>query len=97
MFDDPQVKRFKENFHLFIPREYWTLQMGSRKKHLRIDVKLFAADWRRDADAEILYDCLQASGVITNDRWVRMKFVDATKLDAINPRAEITIIELAPE
>ncbi len=96
MYDDPQVEAFKDQFYLFVPLVMRMAKLGSKKKHLRVDVKLFAADWRRDADVEILYDCLQACGVISNDRWIRMKFVDATKLDAINPRAEITIIELAP-
>ncbi len=97
MFDDPQVKAFKENFYLFVPKEYRSFGLGGRKALLRVDIRLYAQDWRRDADVEAIYDCLQTCGVISNDRWIRMKFVDATKLDAVNPRAEITIIELAPE
>ncbi len=97
MFDDPQVKAFKENFYLFVPKEYRLIGLGGPKGLLRVDIRLYAKDWRRDADVEAIYDCLQYCGVISNDRWIRMKFVDATKLDAIHPRAEITITELAPE
>ncbi len=97
MFDDPQVVAFKRDFPLFVPAMFKGLKFGSQKQFVRIDVRLYAESWRRDADVEIIYDCLQESEVLSNDRWVRMKFVDATRIDAINPRAEIEIRELAPQ
>ncbi len=97
MFDDDEVKAFKRDFYLFVPAYMTSMNLGSKKILLRMDVKLYADSWRRDADIEILCDCLQACGVISNDRWIRMKFVDATKVDPIHPRAEIELQELAPQ
>ncbi len=88
---------YKLEFGYHVPAHFKGLAMGSKKQLLRADVRIYAADFRRDADPEILFDCLQACGVISNDRWIRMKFVDATKLDANNPRAEIELRELAPQ
>ena len=94
MFDDAEVKAFKRDFPLLVPKEYRGLGMGSRKKLLALTVFLVHKDWRRDADIEIIPDCLQAAGVISNDRWIRVKHVYACVVDKKRPRAEITIDEL---
>ena len=94
MFDDPQVVAYKRDFGTFVSDKL-RIGMGSRKVFLRVDVRLYPESWRRDADAEILFDCLQACGVVSNDRWIRLKVINATTLDPIHPRAEIEITELA--
>ncbi len=95
MYCDPQVMAYKRDFGLFIPAKDKLAKLGSKLRFLRVDVRLYPENWRRDADCEILYDCLQECGVISNDRWIRLKTINATTLDPINPRAEIDIMELA--
>lgn len=91
MFDDPQVKAYKEQFGLFVPSKYRDLGLGSQGDPLQLTVLLVHDSWRRDADIEILPDCLQAAGVVKNDRWIRRKFIYAERIDAENPRVEITL------
>jgi Holliday junction resolvase RusA-like endonuclease len=43
---------------------------------------------------EAVYDSLQTAGVVSNDRWIRVKHVYATEVDPVNPRVEIMIEEL---
>lgn len=93
MYNDPQVEAYKLNFGLQVPPQHRNAGLGSAKSLLCIKIDLFHDSWRRDADCEIIYDCLQASGVITNDRWVRRKYIEASRIDAGNPRAEIMIQE----
>jgi hypothetical protein len=95
MYDDPEVVAYKRDFGFFVPPEYKTLKLGSKRRFVRVDVRIFAQDWRRDADAEILYDCLQVAGVLSNDRWARLKTISAVSIDPARPRAEIDVIELA--
>ncbi len=94
MFDDPQVVAYKRDFGLFV-KDSDKRNLGSKSVFLRVDVRLYPENWRRDAEAEIVFDCLQAYGVISNDRWIRLKVINATTLDPIHPRAEIDITELA--
>lgn len=95
MHDDAQVVAYKRDFGLLLPARLRDLQMGSARRFLRVDVRIYHDSWRRDIDAEIVFDLLQASGVISNDRWIRTKFIDGTRIDPLHPRAEIDIYELA--
>ncbi len=94
MFDDPQVVAYKRDFGLFV-KPSQQQKLGSARQFLRVDVRLYPENWRRDAEAEIVFDCLQACGVISNDRWIRLKTINATTLDPIHPRCEVDITELA--
>jgi Holliday junction resolvase RusA-like endonuclease len=57
---------------------------------LEIDVTVYQDSLRRDLDIELLCDCLQRSGVITNDRKFWRK-VSERKIDKQNPRVEFFI------
>lgn len=94
MFDDPEVKAFKRDFPILVPKKYRLLGLGSKKRFLEVSIRLFHKDWRRDADVEAVYDSLQTAGVVSNDRWIRVKHVYATEVDPVNPRVEIMIEEL---
>ncbi len=94
MFDDPQVVAYKRDFGLLVPLKYRNLQLGSKATHLRLKIRLLAKDWRRDCEAAIIPDCLQAAGVVSNDRWIRIIEIDASAIDPDNPRAEIILEDL---
>jgi Holliday junction resolvase RusA-like endonuclease len=91
MFDDSQVQRYKADFGLQVPPQYRNLALGTRLDPLEATIRLLHDSWRRDADAEIIFDCLQTAGVVSNDRWIRRKFIYAETIDPLNPRAEITV------
>ncbi len=91
MFDDPQLVRYKADFGYQVPAKYRDLNLGSKDDPLECTVTLFHDSWRRDADAEIIFDCLQTAGVVANDRWIRRKFIYAERIDPENPRCEITV------
>lgn len=95
MFDDPEVKAFKRDFPTFVPAAYRKLALGGKKNLLQVSVWIYHRDWRRDADAEAVYDSLQSAGVVSNDRWIRVKHIYATEVDPKNPRVEIEISELS--
>ena len=91
MFDDPQVKAYKAAFWLFVPPEYRRLELGTQDDPLQATVRLIHDSWRRDVDAEIVFDCLQDAGVVKNDRWIRRKIIYGETIDPANPRCEITL------
>jgi Holliday junction resolvase RusA-like endonuclease len=93
-FDNPQVKAYKRDFPALVPPQYRNLRLGGRSALLRLSVTLYHDSWRRDADIEIIKDCLQAAGVIQNDRWIRESHTYATEIDPDNPRCEITLEDL---
>ena len=60
---------------------------------VRLTVRAFYKDNRRDLDTALLHDCLQNQGVILNDR--QIKELHAYRLlDRLNPRVEFELEEL---
>jgi Holliday junction resolvase RusA-like endonuclease len=93
-FDNPEVKAYKRDFFYGVSKEFRGKNLGSKSGLLGCIIRIYHRDWRRDADVEIIYDCLQTAGVVLNDRWIRNKLVLGDMLDADNPRAEITLFTL---
>jgi len=94
IYDDIQIVAYKRTFALLVPSRCRNLRLGGPRAHLKLSVRLYHDSWRRDADIAIVADCLQAAGVIANDRWIRVFEIDARAIDSDNPRAEIVIEEL---
>lgn len=94
MFDDDQVKAYKRDFPLLCPSRFRKLNLGSSERFLQVTVMIYHDNWKRDADAEIIFDCLQTAGVISNDRWIRVKHISAKMIDPQNPRAVIWVEEI---
>lgn len=93
-FDNAAVKVYKRDFHCLLPSKFRNMQLGSRESLLGIRVRIYHANWRRDVDGEIILDCLQTAGVVSNDRWFRIKEFHGCSVDGENPRAEIFIWKL---
>jgi Holliday junction resolvase RusA-like endonuclease len=96
-FDNAAVKAYKRDFAYLVPAEFRGRNLGSKDQLLGISIALYHADWRRDVDCEIILDCLQAAGVVSNDRWFRYKAFNGARVDPRHPRAEIQIWELGKE
>lgn len=86
------ARAFQRAFAAQVPRTAM-LSLGSLKKPLRVMVTVYYRDMRSDLDAALVYDCLQGSGVIRNDRYVREK-IEVARIDKENPRVEIIVEEL---
>jgi hypothetical protein len=93
-FDNDEVRAYKLDFFYKVAREFRNKNLGNKAGLLGCIIRIYHRDWRRDADVEIIYDCLQTAGVVLNDRWIRNKLVLGDLLDAENPRAEITLFTL---
>ncbi len=95
MYNDPQVMAYKRDFGLQVPPKYRDASLGSATRLLDVKIWLYHDSWRRDADAEIVFDCLQDAGVVSNDRWIRLKTINGLQIDKDRPRAHIVINELS--
>jgi Holliday junction resolvase RusA-like endonuclease len=86
------TRKFEHDFMFQVPSEYRGLQLGSLTVPLSARVTVFYPSRRSDLDAALVYDCLQNSGVIKNDRYITEK-VERACVDPKNPRVEIELFE----
>ncbi len=94
MYNKAEVEAYQRDFFYQVPAKCRNLKLGSKARPLDIKIWLYHPSWQRDADAEIIYDCLQTAGVILNDRWARLKWINALQIDKDKPRAHIVIQEM---
>ena len=85
----PKVKQFERDFQYQVPAKAKLGITGD----VAVTVIAFYPSRRQDLDPSVVYDLLQHSGVIENDRQVKIKH-EEWKLDKENPRVEITVREL---
>lgn len=88
----PEVTRYEENFALQVPNRY---RIGLEGQ-LSIEIHAWYPNWRRDCDVEIIYDLLQSTGVIENDRYVVHKCTWRHTDKSVKPRAVIRIRRVGP-
>ena len=86
----PKVRKFQQDFIFQVPAKYRDLKLGSAAEPLRTVVVVFYPSWRQDLSCEAVYDCLQAAGVVANDRFIREKH-EFAEVDPKNPRVEIIV------
>lgn len=84
--------RYAIAFGLQVPPEC-KQALGGEKAPLRAIVSVFYNSFRSDLDCAAVYDLLQQTGVVSNDRWIREKH-EYAGVDKLNPRVEITIEEM---
>lgn len=92
MMKHPKALKFEEDFALQVPVEA-KRQLGSKDELLRATITVYYPSWRQDGDFALIYDLLQKTGVVSNDRWIREKH-EYVEVDPKNPRCEIQIEEL---
>ncbi len=89
----PKARLFEETFALQVPADARNLMLGSSVSLLRANISVWYPSHLQDLDTAIVYDCLQRSGVISNDRYVVEKH-EWGHVDVKNPRVAITIEEI---
>lgn len=89
-FKNPAVVAFERDFQRLVPPDYKNRRMGSLTQPLRAIVTVYYPSRRQDLDCALVFDCLQAAGVIANDRYVIEQHLYA-EVDAKNPRVEIAL------
>lgn len=92
MLKHPKARQFERDFLIQVRPEH-RRELGSKKRPLRAVVTVFYPSRRQDLDAEIIFDLLQKSHVVLNDRFIHEKHI-YWALDKKNPRAEITVEEI---
>lgn len=93
MLKHPKCRRFEQDFLIQVPRSA-KRALGSIKRPLRATVRVFYPTFQQDADVEVVFDLLQKSGVVRNDRYIREKHIYAHQVDKKNPRVEIEVSEI---
>ena len=89
----PKAKQFEADFVAQVPHSA-KLGLGSRNRLLRASVTVYYPTWLQDVDVEIVWDLLQKTGVVSNDRWIRQKFIDGLHVDPDRPRVEVVVEEI---
>ncbi len=86
------ARQFRKDFLVQVPRNA-RMSLGSLKRHVRTKITVYYPDMRSDLDAALVYDLLQESGVVQNDRYIREK-LEIARIDKANPRVEIEVSEI---
>ncbi len=84
-----KARKFEEDFALQVPPGA-KVGMGGRKSLLRASVTVYYPSWRQDADFALIYDLLQKTGVVSNDRWIRERH-EWAKVDTVMPRVHVKL------
>lgn len=85
-------RTFERSFMSQVPRKAM-LALGSLDRLLWSKVTVYYPSMRSDLDCAFVYDLLQKSGVVRNDRYIREKY-ERGLIDAKNPRVEIAVGEI---
>lgn len=85
-----KARQFEKDFALQVPPEYRNLRLQGP---LRINVTVYYPSRRQDLDAALVFDCLQKSGVIANDRDLIEQHL-YREVSKDKPRVEISLEEL---
>ena len=82
---------FRRDFYAQLPGSA-RRAIGSLDKPIRAMVTVYYPTMKSDLDFAYLYDLLQVSGVVRNDRYIREKH-EVARIDKKNPRVEIVLEE----
>lgn len=91
-FKNTAVRAYERNFALQVPQDA-KQAIGAPDRPLRTTVRVWYQSRRSDLSPELVYDLLQESGVVVNDRFIREKH-EFGEVDAANPRVEIEVEEI---
>lgn len=88
-----EAREYVDHFTTSVPKEYWTLEAGDLKDDLRLDIIVWYTSRRSDLSVELVKDCIEAAGVIKNDRYVREEHLYGF-VDKENPRTMIRLYRI---
>lgn len=81
---------YAQLFMYNVPSELRDKKWGSKDEHLVLRAHIWYASNRPDLSSEMLMDLLQESGVISNDRWIKVQLLSSS-VDKENPRTHIRL------
>ncbi len=87
------ARKYVDHFIPSVPEEYRTLGVGALDDDLRLDIIVWYTSRRPDLSVELIKDCLEAAGVIKNDRYVREEHLYGF-VDKENPRTMIRLYRI---
>lgn len=86
---------FEKHFIENVPEELTTAKFGALDDPLALYAMLYYANRRSDMHVEIIQDCLEKSGVIKNDRYLREAHVLAgLAQEGEEPRIEVYLYKI---
>jgi len=88
---NPECRAFERTFMDQVPG-YARRALGGVDRPLKAQIIVYYPSMRSDLDCAFVYDLLQKSGVVRNDRYIRTK-LEIARIDKDQPRVEITIQE----
>lgn len=87
-----ECKIFARDFVHQVPRAAMQA-IGSADRLVRSKITVYYTSLRPDLDCTFVYDLLQKTGVVRNDRYIRDKR-EIALVDKANPRVEIELEEM---
>ena len=98
MFKNQKVLAYEQIFYpqmnLLKTKAKYKLEETKRSPVYALVANIFFRDMRRDVDTILFCDLLQKSGVIGNDRSIRVKILFGVQVDPKNPRIEFILLKL---
>ena len=88
-----KARAYVDHFITSVPEEYRTLDVGTLDDDLLLDIIVWYTSRRPDLSVELIKDCLEAAGVIKNDRYVREEHLYGF-VDKENPRTTIRLYRI---
>ncbi len=88
-----EALQYEESFDEQVPDDL-RLGIGSLKSPLRLDIVVFYSSNRPDVSVELVMDCLENSGVVKNDRYIKEQHIYGF-VDKYNPRVELILTPLS--
>lgn len=91
-----KAREYVDHFIASIPEEYQTLNAGTLDDDLRLDIIVWYINRRSDLSVELIKDCIEAAGIIKNDRYVREEHLYGF-VDKENPRTKIRLYRITSD
>ena len=89
-----EAREYLSHFKASVPEKYRDLNLGSLKDDLRLDIIVWYTSRRPDLSVELIKDCIEAAGVIKNDRYIREEHLYGF-VDKQDPRINIRLYSIS--
>lgn len=91
-----EAREYLAHFITSVPEKYRDLNLGTLEDDLRLDIIVWYTSRRPDLSVELVKDCIEAAGVIKNDRYVREEHLYGF-VDKENPRTKIQLYRITSD
>ncbi len=91
-----KAREYVTHFIASVPEAYRDLNLGTLKDDLRLDIIVWYPNRRSDLSVELIKDCIEAAGVIKNDRYIREEHLYGF-VDKQDPRTSIRLYSITSD